>query len=147
MAARPGGMGLKLQPLPLVQLLVGAVGAVMGMETSLGGTGGRGQGMREDWVWCLPWLLMANPARCSWHGTAWRLQRKIAFLGCAHGLRFQAGLGLKVLDAAVEIAGVALWSAAGDGWQRWAAEGRDHRALSSSLCESAQAGQCHLLYF
>lgn len=52
-----------------------------------------------------------------------------------------------MLDAAVEIAGVALWSAAGDGWQRWAAEGREHRALSSVLCESAQAGQCHWLYF
>lgn len=66
-------MGLKLQPLPVVQLLVGSVGAVIGMGPSLGGIGGRGQSMSEDWVWCLPWLVMASPARCSWHGTAWRL--------------------------------------------------------------------------
>lgn len=52
-----------------------------------------------------------------------------------------------MLDAAVEIAGAALWSAAGDGWERWAAGGRDQRALSSVLCESVQAGQSHWLYF
>lgn len=54
MAARLGVMGLKLQPLPLVQLLVGPVGAVIGMGSNLGGTEGRGQGMREGWVSCLP---------------------------------------------------------------------------------------------
>lgn len=41
MAAWPGGMGLNLQPLPLVQLLVGAVRAVMEVGTSLSGAGGR----------------------------------------------------------------------------------------------------------
>lgn len=70
MAAGPGGMGLKLQPLPLVQL---AVWAVIGMGTSLVEQEGRGQDVREDWVWCLPWLVMASPACCSWHGMSWRL--------------------------------------------------------------------------
>lgn len=126
---------------------LGAAEAIVRMGTSLMEQEAGGEGRREGWVWWLLWLVTASPARCSWHGTARRLQRKIAFLGRARGLWFQGGLGVRMLDAAVEIAGAALWSAAGDGWQRWAVQGRDCRASSSVPCESSQAGQSHQLYF
>lgn len=109
---------------------LGAAEAIVRMGTSLMEQEAGGEGRREGWVWWLLWLVMASPARCSWHGTARRLQRKIAFLGRARGLWFQGGLGVRMLDAAVEIAGAALWSTAGDGWQ-------------SGLCRAGTAGHRH----
>lgn len=138
-------MGLKLQPLSLVQLLVGAMGAVIGMGTGLGGTGGRGQERGLGLVSAMPGNGQPSPLLLAWASLAALKENCFSWLCSWAPVSSRAGR--EVLDAAVEIARVALWSAAGDGWQRWATEGRDHRASSSVPCESARAGQSHWLYF